>query len=99
MIKKKIRSDYYFRKKISIKGSNFDAINFSKNFNQKQDNNIIKNINKEIEIDLDNITVPLSKKIKADFKLIGKIEKGEFTKISSKGSFGKWKFPRYFNEK
>ena len=78
-------------KKISIKGSNFDAINFSKNFNQKQDNNILKNINKEIEIDLDNITVPLSKKIK-DFKLIGKIEKGEFTKISSKGSFGNGNF-------
>ena len=51
-------------KKISIKGSDFDAINFSKAFNQKQDNNIIKNINKEIEIDLDNITVPLSKKLK-----------------------------------
>ncbi len=78
-------------KKISIKGSDFDAINFSKAFNQKQDNNIIKNINKEIEIDLDNITVPLSKKLK-DFKLIGKIEKGEFTKISSKGSFGNGNF-------
>ena len=78
-------------KKISIKGSDFDAINFLKAFNQKQDNNIIKNINKEIEIDLDNITVPLSKKLK-DFKLIGKIEKGEFTKISSKGSFGNGNF-------
>ncbi len=78
-------------KKISIKGSDFDAINFSKTFNQKQDKNIIKNINKEIEIDLDNITVPLSKKLK-DFKLIGKIEKGEFTKISSKGSFGNGNF-------
>ena len=93
LIIKKKNNDFIITsgKKISIKGSDFDAINFSKAFNQKQDNNIIKNINKEIEIDLDNITVPLSKKLK-DFKLIGKIEKGEFTKISSKGSFGNGNF-------
>ena len=44
-------------------------------------------INKKIEIDLSNIIAPLSEKIK-DFKLIGQIDRGKFSKISSKGDFG-----------
>ena len=43
-------------------------------------------IDKEIEIDFANISVPLSEELK-NFKLIGTIKNGKFIKISSKGSF------------
>ena len=42
---------------------------------------------KNIDIELGNIIAPLSEKL-SDFKLIGSIEKGKFTKISAKGDFG-----------
>ena len=76
-----------YKKKISIKGNKFDASNLSKIFNRKTTNNKLVKINKNIEIDFENIIVPLSKNLK-NFKLIGKIEKGKFVKISSKGDFG-----------
>ena len=56
-------------------------------FSQKNEESFFSKINKDIEIDFVNIFVPLSKKLK-NFKLIGKIEKGKFVKISSKGDFG-----------
>ena len=40
-------------------------------------------INKKIEIDLSNIIVPLSEKIK-DFKLIGQIDRGKFSRSLQK---------------
>ena len=76
-----------YKKKISIKGNKFDASNLSKILNRKTTNNKLVKINKNIEIDFENIIVPLSKNLK-NFKLIGKIEKGKFVKISSKGDFG-----------
>ncbi len=76
-----------YGKEILIKGKKFDASNLPKILNKKNDNKIFENISKEIKIDFTNIVVPLSEKIK-NFKLIGKIEKGKFTKISSKGDFG-----------
>ena len=76
-----------FGKKVMIKGRSFDASNLSKFFEQKNDINRLELISKEIEIDFTNIIVPLSEKIK-NFKLIGKIKNGKFTKISSKGDFG-----------
>ena len=76
-----------FGKKVMIKGRAFDASNLSKFFEQKNDINRLELISKEIEIDFTNIIVPLSEKIK-NFKLIGKIKNGKFTKISSKGDFG-----------
>ena len=75
-----------YGKQILIDGSQFDARNIPKILS-KRDNNKLKNINKEIEINLDNIYAPVSEILK-DFKLIGKIEKGKFVKISSKGDFG-----------
>ena len=56
-------------------------------FSNQSDNNIFYEINSDIEIDFKNIKVPLSEKLK-NFKLIGEIKKGQFTKISSKGDFG-----------
>ncbi len=76
-----------FGKKIRISGNKYDANNLNKFLNQKSKNNILKKINKDIEIDLKDIETPLSKKLK-NFRLIGVIEKGKFVKISSKGDFG-----------
>ena len=85
----KINNDFeiLFGKKILIKGTYFDASNLPKILNDKKNSNIFYNINKEIEIDFADIKAPLSENLK-NFKLIGKIEKGKFVKISSKGDFG-----------
>ncbi len=74
-------------KKILITGSKFDATNLSKIFNDKGNKNKFKKINSKIEIDFKNIKVPMSEKLE-DFKLIGEIKNGKFTKIISKGDFG-----------
>ena len=76
-----------YGKKILVKGKQFDANQLSKLFSKKNDRNYFSKINKDIEIDFDNISVPLSNKLK-NFKLIGRIEKGKFIRISSKGDFG-----------
>ncbi len=74
-------------KKILIKGNRFDATNLSKFLNDQSDKNNLKKISKDIEIDFKNIKVPMSEVLQ-NFKLIGKMEKGQFVKISSKGDFG-----------
>ena len=80
-----------FGKKIQIKGSHFDASNFSKILKQRTNNQILSKISKEIEIDFTNIKAPLSENLK-NFKLIGLIKNGKFVKIISKGDFGNNKF-------
>ena len=76
-----------YGKKVVINGSQFDASNLPKILSRKTPNNVFSNITKDIEIDLTNVLTPLSENLK-NFKLIGKIEKGKFIKISSKGDFG-----------
>ena len=73
--------------KIIIAGDKFDASNLPKVINQKKNDNNLEKLNKNIEIDIASIIAPLSEKL-TKFRLIGKIEKGKFTKISSKGDFG-----------
>jgi len=87
--KNDLKNDFVidFGKKIKIFGNQYDAKNLNKFLNKKNDNNIFKKINKDIEIDLKNIDTPLAEKLKK-FRLIGTIEKGKFIKISSKGDFG-----------
>ncbi len=80
-----------FGKKINIKGKKFDARQLNKYFSSNTKNKFFQNLNNEIEIDLRNIETVLSKKLN-NFRLIGIIEKGKFTKISSKGDFGNNKF-------
>ncbi|MAW16988.1 MAG: hypothetical protein CMJ01_00235 [Pelagibacteraceae bacterium] len=81
-----------FGNKIEIIGSYYDAQNINKLLNnKKKGSNILKNVNKKIEIDIENISTPLSQKLK-NFKLIGVINNGEFVKISSKGDFGNNKY-------
>ena len=53
--------------------------------------NQFSQINKDIEVNIKNIIAPLSENLK-NFKLIGKIKKGKFVKISSKGDFGQNNF-------
>ena len=80
-----------FEKDILIKGNQFDASNLPKIFNKKKTKNQFSQLSKNIEIDFENITAPLSENLK-NFKLIGKIEKGKFVKISAKGDFGENNF-------
>ncbi len=81
-----------YGKKILINGNNFDAVNLITSLNKvSNDEKFLSELSKEIEIDLKSISIPLSKKLE-DFKLIGKIEKGKFIKIISKGDYGNKKF-------
>ena len=76
-----------FDKKIKISGNKFDATNLMKFIKKKSNNNSLKKIDKEIVINFKNVLTPLSEML-LDFRLIGKIEKGKFVKILSKGDFG-----------
>ena len=77
--------------KISISGKRFDANNLSRILTNRSNNQNFSNINKEIEINFSNVAVPFSESL-TNFSLIGKIEKGKFVKISSKGNFGENKY-------
>jgi hypothetical protein len=70
-------------KKILIKGTKFDATNLFKLFDQSTNENDFKNLNSNIEIDFENIKVPMSEKLE-NFKLIGEIKKGQFVKFHQK---------------
>ena len=56
---------YLFDKNIKIKGKKFDATNLPKILNKNEKpNKILKNINKEIQIDFTNIIQTLSENLK-----------------------------------
>ena len=74
-------------KKILVKGSKFDATNLAKFIKEKSDKNLIQGLTNEIDVDFNNIKIPMSEKLE-NFKLIGEIKNGKFTKISAKGDFG-----------
>ena len=82
-------NDFFVKneKKIIIKGKRFDAVNLLKLFATQNDKNIFEQISSEIEIDFQNIRIPLSERLE-NFKLIGEIQNGNFSKISSKGDYG-----------
>ena len=73
--------------KILIDGKTFDGSNLPKILSRKNKKNEIKNLNKLVEINLSKIIAPLSENLE-NFRLIGKMEKGKFIKITSKGEFG-----------
>ena len=87
--KKKLNNDFriLFGKTILIKGNIFDASNLPRILNKKNNENNLENLNNDVEIEIENVIAPLSEKL-SKFRLIGKIEKGKFVKISSKGDFG-----------
>ena len=77
------------KKNIFIKGKVFDAKNLLKELTKKNEkkNVFLNKISKDIEIDLKKIlkgtSFPVNK-----FRLVGKINKGSFEKISAKSDFG-----------
>ena len=78
-------------KKIIIKGRSYDATNLTKLLDQSGSFNFLKNINKEISINIDEISNNVSERL-SNFNLIGYIEKGKFNKIVSKGEFEDGKY-------
>jgi hypothetical protein len=74
------------KKKIKIKGTNFDAKLLAKELSKANKSNFLKNISKNVEIDFDRVSTntefPLEK-----FRLIGFINKGNFEKLSGKSEF------------
>ena len=82
-------NDFFIQygKKILLKGDKFDGTNLIKFLSSNSGVNKFKNFNNDIEIDFKNIKAPVSENLK-NFKLLGKIKKGQFIKISSKGDFG-----------
>jgi len=75
-----------YSNKLRISGKKYDAANLNKFINKKTKTNNFKVVNKDIEINLEQILSPLSETLK-NFRLIGKIKRGEFIKLSAKGDF------------
>ena len=82
-------NDFFIQndKGILIKGNKFDATYLTKFFNKQSGENKFKKLNSNIEINFKKIKFPMSEVLK-NFKLIGKIQDGQFVKILSKGDFG-----------
>ena len=80
-----------FKEKIKLKGDIFDSTNLAKVIKDNSKSSQISKITKNIEIEFKNVLAPLSENL-TNFKLIGSIENGKFTKISSKGDFGNQKY-------
>ena len=76
--------------KILINGTKADASNLPKILSENSQTNNLKKINKNIDINIKNIIAQLSENLK-NFKLLGFIENGKFSSITSKGDFGKKK--------
>ncbi len=71
---------------LRISGKKYDAANLYKFINKKTTTNNFKTVNKDIEINLEQVLTPLSETLK-NFRLIGKIKKGKFDRLSAKGDF------------
>ena len=80
-----------FNKSIKISGSKYDASNLTKLLGNKNNTTFLKNISKEIFVDLSEVSTNVSEKM-SNFSLIGIIEKGRFSKIVSKGEFEDGKY-------
>ena len=79
------------KNKILIKGDIFDAKLLAKELAKTGKNNFLKNISKEIEINLDKVLTDTDLPLKK-FRLIGDIKKGKFEKISAKSEFEENKY-------
>ncbi len=83
--------DVLFGSKILIKGKRYDSTNLIKNIKSDNKNKFLNKINKEIQINLKNLSTDLSVPLK-NFNLLGKLEKGKFVKILSKSEFSESQF-------
>ena len=80
-----------FNKKIKIKGTKYDASNLTKLLDQNASSNFLNNLSKEITLNIDEIYTNKVDVI-SNFSLIGKIVRGQFNKIISKGEFRDGKY-------
>ena len=90
MIKLTMIFSILFDNKINIKGLKYDASNLTKFLEQQTKNNFLKNLNKEISINIKEIDTNV--KYFIQFNLIGYINNGNFVKIISKGEFEDGKY-------
>ena len=75
-----------YGKKIKIRGDRYDATNLIEQISSDEKKINLENFTKDIEINFKEISTKLSIPLN-NFNLIGKIENGKFTKISSKSEF------------
>ena len=89
----KVNNDFtiIFDDKINIKGFKYDASNLTKFLEQQTKNNFLKNLNKEISINIKEIETNVAD-ILFNYNLIGNINNGNFVKIISKGEFEDGKY-------
>ncbi len=89
----KVNNDFtiLFDNKINIKGLKYDASNLTKFLEQQTKNNFLKNLNKEISINIKEIDTNVAD-ILFNYNLIGYINNGNFVKIISKGEFEDGKY-------
>ncbi len=80
-----------FGKKITVRGESYDSTNLIKRIKEKDKNDLSVNFTKDIQINLKSVITKLSLPLN-NFSLFGKLEKGKFTKISSKTEFSKDKY-------
>ena len=89
----KVNNDFtiIFDDKINIKGFKYDASNLTKFLEQQTKNDFLKNLNKEISINIKEIETNVAD-ILFNYNLIGNINNGNFVKIISKGEFEDGKY-------
>ena len=75
-----------YNNNLRISGKKYDAANLNKFINKKTTTNNFKTVNKDIEINLEQVLTPLSETLK-NFRLIGKIKKENLTNYPAKGDF------------
>ena len=80
-----------FDKEIKIGGSKYDASYLTKFLEQNDNSEFLKNISKEISVNIKEISTKFSDTI-SNLNLIGFIDKGKFNKIVSKGEFKDGKY-------
>ncbi len=80
-----------YGKKIKIEGLKYDASNLTKFLDQNNESNFLKKINKEIVVNIKEISTNASEMI-SNYNLIGNIDKGKLSKIVSKGEFKDGKY-------
>ena len=77
-----------FKKKIFVSGKKYDATYLLKQLSSDSKENLLKNFTKDIEINLNSL-ITKSEDSLNNFYLIGRINKGQFEKLSSKSEFSK----------
>ena len=80
-----------FEKKINITGEKYDSTNLLKILSEKNSSNPLKNLNKEIEIQLKEL-ITKSKIPLSNFSLRGLIKKGKFSRLSAKSEVSEEKY-------